>query len=72
MLSHGTYKLSDSEFKTPRISPSLKSAKTWPRENKALYSSTPMSAACIIPGENIIRVEWMEPYACACRLGILG
>ena len=38
MLSHGTYNLSDSEFKTPRISLNLKSAKILPRENKALYS----------------------------------
>ena len=39
MLTHGTYKLPDSEFKTPRIRMNLKSAKIWPRENKALYSS---------------------------------
>ena len=40
MLPHGTYKLSDREFKTPRISQISKSAKNWPREIKALYSSS--------------------------------
>ena len=40
MLTHGTYTFFDSELKTPRISLNMKSAKIWPRENKALYSNT--------------------------------
>ena len=39
MLSHDTYELSDSKYKTPQFSLNLKSVKIWPPENKALYSS---------------------------------
>ena len=37
MLSHGTYKLGDSKFKSPQISLNLKSKKIWLQKNKALY-----------------------------------
>ena len=37
-LTQCTYKLPDSEFKTPQTSPILKSAKIRPHGNKALYS----------------------------------
>ena len=38
MLTQGTYKLPDSEFKAQRISLNLKSVKIWPYENKTVYS----------------------------------
>ena len=46
--THSTYKLFDSKFKTPQISPILKSAKIWHLGNKALHNMWIINRAPII------------------------
>ena len=54
MLPHGTYILSESKFKTPRISPILKSVKIGPHENKAFYSTCIKITTTVSPHWDII------------------